>query len=51
MVGSRLPTDRPTPDDAAVRAAAQTLVDRRFLLPEDLDQAVATAIDGSRNPA
>ncbi|MFI1915139.1 alpha/beta hydrolase domain-containing protein [Nocardia sp. NPDC020380] len=46
MLGSRLAPATPVePDLAAIRAAAQSLVDRRFLLPRDLDQAIAAATD------
>ncbi|MFF3566954.1 alpha/beta hydrolase domain-containing protein [Nocardia jiangxiensis] len=46
MLGSRLTSEPPaTPDIAAIRAAARSLIDHRFLLPEDLDQAVAQATD------
>ncbi|MFI9387217.1 alpha/beta hydrolase domain-containing protein [Kutzneria sp. NPDC052558] len=50
MAGSRLPTltTVPQPDEAAVRAAAQALVARRFLLPEDADHAVNRAMDQHR---
>lgn len=46
MLGSRLsPASPAPPDHAAIRATAQSLADRRFLLPEDLDQAIAAATD------
>ena len=47
MAGSRLPTltAAAPPDEASLRAAAQTLVARRFLLPQDVDQAVAQALE------
>ncbi len=46
MMGSHLSRQSPaTPDHSAIRDAANTLVDRRFLLPQDLDQAVANATD------
>ncbi|WP_235946676.1 alpha/beta hydrolase domain-containing protein [Nocardia terrae] len=42
LVGSRLADeDSNPPDPTVIRRAAQRLVDRRFLLPEDLERAVA----------
>jgi hypothetical protein len=45
MLGSRLPGLAAEPDEAAVRAAAEALVVARFLLPDDLDRAVADALE------
>jgi hypothetical protein len=45
LVGSRLPRragDTPTADD--FRRAAQTLVERRFLLPSDVDLVIQQAL-------
>ncbi|HEY4453954.1 MAG TPA: alpha/beta hydrolase domain-containing protein [Pseudonocardiaceae bacterium] len=46
MLGSRLPRTSGAPDHAAIRAAAEALLANRFLLPEDLDQAIADAVHG-----
>jgi Alpha/beta hydrolase domain len=45
LVGSRLEnlSGRPTPGPEDLRAAAERLVERRFLLPEDVDWAVEAA--------
>ncbi|MEG8184669.1 hypothetical protein GZH49_40295, partial [Nocardia terpenica] len=42
LLGSRLSTTT-APNHTAIRTAAQNLVDHRFLLPEDLDQAITNA--------
>jgi hypothetical protein len=44
MVGSRLPGPAGEPDAGAVRAAAEALVADRFLLAEDVEQAVVEAL-------
>ncbi|WP_238846239.1 alpha/beta hydrolase domain-containing protein [Nocardia terpenica] len=49
LLGSRLSTTT-APDHTAIRAAAETLVEKRFLLPEDLDQAITNATDRTPDP-